>query len=100
MAQDIFRPSRQGSSPEPGTNIMALVGFGLSVVGLFFAPAALGGVVCGHLARRQIRERGEQGDTWALAALILGYLLILLSIAGLLIFGGFMVAMFGIAAFM
>ncbi|MHB0775753.1 DUF4190 domain-containing protein [Halomonas sp. WWR20] len=100
MPQDTLRSSLRGSPPEPGTNIMALMGFALSVLGFFLPPAALGGVVCGHLARHQIRSSGEKGDTWALAALILGYLLILLSVAGLLLFGGFMIAMFGIVAFM
>ncbi len=30
-------------------------------------------IVLGHLARRQIRQRGEQGAGLALAGLILGY---------------------------
>lgn len=88
------------SQPSPhGTNLMAVVAFALSVLAVFVAPAALGGIVCGHIARRQIRHSGEQGDSWALAALFLGYLLILLSLAGLLLFGGFMLTMFGIMAF-
>ncbi|SFH82710.1 DUF4190 domain-containing protein [Modicisalibacter xianhensis] len=87
------------SPPGAGTNLMALVAFGLSVLAVFVAPAALGGVVCGHIARHQIRRNGEQGDAWALAALILGYLLILLSLAGLLLFGGFVLTLFGIMAF-
>ncbi|OLO10279.1 hypothetical protein BTW10_15470 [Chromohalobacter japonicus] len=86
--------------PTPQLNTMAIVAFALSVLGIFVLPSALGGVVCGHLARRQIRRTGEQGDAWALAALILGYLLLLLSIAGLLLFGGFMITMFGVMAFM
>ncbi|MDO0944374.1 DUF4190 domain-containing protein [Chromohalobacter israelensis] len=86
--------------PSGHINSMALVAFALSVLGIFVLPGALGGVVCGHLARRQIRRSGEQGDAWALAALILGYLLMLLSIAGLLLFGGFMITMFGVMAIM
>lgn len=93
-------PSFPPPSPSPaGTNLMAVVAFGLSVLAVFVAPAALGGVVCGHIARQQIRQSGEQGDGWALAALILGYLLILVSLAGLLLFGGFVLTMFGIMAF-
>lgn len=93
-------PSFPPPSPSPDrTNLMAVVAFGLSVLAVFVAPAALGGVVCGHIARHQIRQSGEQGDGWALAALILGYLLILVSLAGLLLFGGFMLTMFGIMAF-
>lgn len=96
---DFPQPSRFPQPPPTGTNLMAIVAFALSVLAVFVAPAALGGVVCGHIARRQIRRTGEQGDSWALAALLLGYLLILLSLAGLLLFGGFMLTMFGIMAF-
>lgn len=93
-------PQTPPPSPQPaGINWMAYVAFALSVLAVFVAPAALGGVICGHLARRQIRHTREQGDSWALAALILGYLLIVLSLAGLLLFGGFMVTVFGIMAF-
>ncbi len=93
-------PTPPGPPTPAPTNIMALAAFALSVLGTFVPPAALGGVVCGHLARRQIRQRQESGDGWALAGLILGYLLILLSLAGLLLFGGFVATMFGIMAFL
>jgi hypothetical protein len=59
--------------PAPPTNglaIAALVcGVGGFVIGLSFIPA----IICGHLARRQIRQTGEQGGGMALAGLILGY---------------------------
>ena len=59
--------------PAPPTNglaIAALVcGVGGFVIGLSFIPA----IICGHLARRQIRQTGEQGAGMALAGLILGY---------------------------
>lgn len=93
-------PSGQSTPPSAPTNLMALAAFALSVLGTLVPPAALGGVVCGHLARRQIRRKRESGDSWALAGLILGYLLILLSLAGLLLFGGFVATLFGIMAFM
>ncbi|WP_232822170.1 MULTISPECIES: DUF4190 domain-containing protein [Salinicola] len=93
-------PPGQPTPPPGPTNTMALAAFALSVLGTFVPPAALGGVVCGHLARRQIRQKQESGDSWALAGLILGYLLILLSLAGLLLFGGFIVTMFGVMAFL
>lgn len=98
--------SRASHAPTPAaqdthasTNLMAVAAFALSVLGCLLAPAALGGVVCGHIARSQIRRSGEAGDSWALAGLILGYLLIALSLAGLLMFGGMMLTMFGIIAF-
>lgn len=98
MADTPQLPPSSPHSPD-GTNLMAIAAFALSVLAVFVSPAALGGVVCGHLARRQIRRTGEQGDSWALAALVLGYLLIVLSLAGLLLFGGFMITLFGIMAF-
>jgi hypothetical protein len=39
------------------------------VTGITFIPA----IILGHMARRQIRKSGEQGDGMALAGLILGY---------------------------
>ncbi|MCM2131756.1 DUF4190 domain-containing protein [Larsenimonas rhizosphaerae] len=81
------------------TNTMAVIAFLLSLASFMVAPACLGGVVCGHIARHQIRKTGERGDSWALAALIIGYLMLLVSVGGLILFGGIMLTMFGIAAF-
>jgi hypothetical protein len=56
--------------PTNGLAIAALVcGVGGFVIGLSFIPA----IICGHLARRQIRQTGERGGGMALAGLILGY---------------------------
>jgi hypothetical protein len=72
--------------PAPPTNglaIAALVcGVGGFVVGLSFIPA----IICGHLARRQIRQTGEQGAGLALAGLILGYVGVALFIALIAVF--------------
>lgn len=55
------------AQPERGWNVLAI----LTIVFAFvFAPA---GIVLGHLARRQIRQTGEQGDTLANVGLILSY---------------------------
>jgi Domain of unknown function (DUF4190) len=60
-------------APAPPTNglaIAALVcGVGGFVIGVSFIPA----IICGHLARAQIRRTGEQGGGMALAGLIIGY---------------------------
>ncbi|WP_281892553.1 DUF4190 domain-containing protein [Phytohabitans aurantiacus] len=57
-----------GYAQTPGTNIMAI----LSLVFAFvFAPAA---IVLGHIAKKQIKERGEQGSGLATAGLVLGYI--------------------------
>ena len=59
--------------PAPPTNGLAIAslvcGVGTFVIGLSFIPA----IICGHIARRQIRQTGEQGGGLALAGLILGY---------------------------
>ncbi|MGK5522908.1 DUF4190 domain-containing protein [Micromonospora sp. URMC 107] len=56
------------SGPRPGgTNVLAV----LSLVFAFvFSPA---GIVLGHLAKRQIRRTGEEGDQLATWGLILSY---------------------------
>jgi hypothetical protein len=51
------------------TNTMAILAL---VFAFVFAPAA---IVLGVLARRQIRETGEQGDGLALAGIIVGSIL-------------------------
>ena len=50
-------------------NVLAIAAFVLA----FVAPP--GGIVYGHIARRQLRLSGEQGDGLALAGLILGSVL-------------------------
>ncbi|MBY8871617.1 DUF4190 domain-containing protein [Micromonospora sp. PLK6-60] len=53
--------------PARGTNVLAI----LSLVFAFvFSPA---GIVLGYLAKRQIRQTGEEGDQLATWGLILGY---------------------------
>jgi hypothetical protein len=73
-------------APAPRANglaVAALVcGIATFVVGLTFIPA----IICGHLARRQIRRTGERGDGMALGGLILGYVGGAIFIAALLLF--------------
>ena len=74
-------PPRQYRTPTPGypypcpypttappTNTLAVLALVFSFV---FAPAA---VVCGHIARGQIRRSHEHGDALAVTGLVLGYL--------------------------
>ncbi|MER7330423.1 MULTISPECIES: DUF4190 domain-containing protein [unclassified Micromonospora] len=56
------------SGPRPGgTNVLAILSLVLAFV---FAPA---GIVLGHLAKRQIRSTGEEGDQLATWGLVLSY---------------------------
>lgn|SRR5690606_27267060 len=54
--------------PSPGTNTMAILSL---VFALIFSPL---GIVFGHLAKKQIRESGEEGDGLATAGLVIGYI--------------------------
>lgn len=53
----------------PPTNTLAI----LALIFGFIFPIA--GIICGHIARGQIKRTGEGGDGLALAGLILGYAL-------------------------
>ncbi|MET9327025.1 DUF4190 domain-containing protein [Tsukamurella sp. NPDC003166] len=57
------------------TNSLAIAALVLAFV---FSPA---GIIMGHIARGQIRRSGEAGDGMALAALIIGYVSLAISIA-------------------
>jgi len=72
-----YPPAAYGAPPgygppvimNPATNGMAIAALICSVVGL--GPL---GAILGHVARRQIRQTGEQGDGMALAAIIVGWI--------------------------
>lgn len=60
----------------PPTNGLAIAALVCSVAGIatcgITAPV---GAILGHVARRQIRERGEGGDGMALAGIIVGWIM-------------------------
>ena len=69
--------------PTNGLAVAALVcGIAQFALGVTFIPA----IICGHMARRQIRMTGEGGDGMALAGLILGYIGGALIVGGVLLF--------------
>jgi len=77
----------------PATNSMAQTSMILGILGIFvaFIFTAVPAIICGHIARKQIRESGgaQIGDGLALTGLITGYLVTLLTlifIVGALIF--------------
>jgi Domain of unknown function (DUF4190) len=57
-----------GYVPVAGTNTLAILAL---VFAFIFSPAA---IVLGHLAKKQIRQTGEQGEGLATAGLWLGYI--------------------------
>jgi hypothetical protein len=76
----------------PTTNTMAIISLVLSLAGILTGITAPVGAILGHVARKQIRERGEQGEGLAMAGIIVGwivtglYVLTCCSIGGLAIF--------------
>jgi hypothetical protein len=57
--------------PAPPTNGLAI---GSMVCGIIPFVAAIPAIIFGHLARAQIRQTGERGDSMAVVGLVLGYL--------------------------
>jgi hypothetical protein len=72
-------PQQPGYYPVVGaagqTNTMAVLSL---VFAFIFSPLA---IIFGHIARKQIRERGEGGSGLATAGLVLGYVFLALGIA-------------------
>ena len=69
----------------PQTNGMALASMILGIVSFILGTMIVTGipaVICGHIARRQIREnpQAQTGDGMALTGLVTGYLSIILSV--------------------
>lgn len=70
-----YQPPKYQAGVRSSTNSLAGIslGFGIGQVVFWFFGAIIA-VVCGHVARSQIRKTGEEGDSMALAGLILGYI--------------------------
>ena len=64
--------------PIPGTNSMAIAAMVLGVAEFFTAGlTAIPAVICGHVARRQMRMTAQRGDGLATGGLVLGYMAII-----------------------
>jgi hypothetical protein len=64
-----------GYPPARPTNGLAIASLVCSIAGVGTCITAPVGAILGHVARRQIRERGEGGDGMALAGIIVGWIL-------------------------
>jgi hypothetical protein len=67
-AQPAYGQQPYGYAPVASTNTMAILAL---VFAFIFSPAA---IVLGHVAKKQIRQTGEQGEGLATAGLWLGYI--------------------------
>jgi hypothetical protein len=76
------------------TNGLAIASLVCAVAGVATCVSAPVGAILGHVARRQIRERGENGDGLALAGIIVGWILTGLLLAYLVA----MAVLFGLGA--
>jgi hypothetical protein len=64
--------------PLSGTNSMAIASMVLGVAEFFTAGlTAIPAVICGHIARRQMKETAQRGDGLATSGLVLGYMAII-----------------------
>ena len=79
--------------------VVSVVGGIASYLG-FVCVGALVAIICGHMARTEIRKTGEDGDGLAVVGLVLGYSHIILTMVAIAVwlffFGGLMVL--GLAA--
>jgi hypothetical protein len=65
-------------APVVGTNSMAIASMVLGVAEFFTAGlTAIPAVICGHIARRQMRQTLQRGDGLATGGLVLGYMAII-----------------------
>lgn len=64
-----------GYPAAPSTNGLAIAALVCSIAGVATCITAPVGAILGHVARRQIRERGEAGDGMALAGIIVGWII-------------------------
>ncbi|HEV7825530.1 MAG TPA: DUF4190 domain-containing protein [Mycobacteriales bacterium] len=84
------------AAPPRGTNTLAVVSLLLSVLAFCVLPivGAVGGIVLGHMARRQIRETGEDGAGVATAGIVLGWVHLVLGVIALVVLAAAGVALF------
>jgi hypothetical protein len=76
----------------PKTNGLAIASLVLGIASIVVCLGCLAGIpaiICGHLAMKQIAQRGEAGAGMAKAGLIIGYIITALSILiGILVAAG------------
>lgn len=84
------------------TNSLAIVSLVCGVASWVIAPVAASvvGIICGHMARAQIRRTGEEGDQLAVIGLALSYVHLVSVCIGFIIvfaiFGGAILAFLGL----
>jgi hypothetical protein len=78
--------ARTTVDPVAKTNGLAIASLACGIGQFAFGPlATIPAIVCGHVARSQIKRTGEQGAGLALAGLILGWATVILGIVLLVV---------------
>ena len=111
MSESLPPPAPAPAVPAPAyplrqTSGMAITSLVLGVLGWTMLPllASIGAVICGHLARAEIRRNAAtlEGDGLAVAGLVLGWAMIAISVLSLLaivlFFGGLAVLLGALGA--
>lgn len=103
MSEPMLPPALPVQAPPPApdsvprqTSAMAIVSLVLGLLGWTLLPflGSVGAIVCGHMARAEIRRHPAtvEGDGLAVAGLVLGWSLVILTVlailAVVLFFGG------------
>ena len=91
-----YGPPPYAYGPQTRTNGLAIASLVCSLAGLVTCISAPVGVVLGHVAKRQIRQTGEQGEALATAGLWVGYILTVLGIV--FFFGWLAIVIFAIGS--
>ncbi|MFE9689040.1 DUF4190 domain-containing protein [Micromonospora sp. NPDC005806] len=77
-------PAYPAYGPPPRkTNGLAIAALALSLIGITSCITAPIGAILGHVALKQIREQGEQGEGMAKAGIIIGWILTALMVVGI-----------------
>jgi hypothetical protein len=81
-------PGYGGYPAGPKYNVMAIVSFVSSLVGLFIIPVIgqIVGIITGHISLSQLKTSGENGRGLALAGTIIGWVSLGLAIVGIILF--------------
>ena len=87
-------PGPYGYQPR-GTNGMAIASLICSLAGFLTCVSAVVGIILGHIALKQIKQSGEDGEGMAKAGLIVGYVLTGLSLLAVVGYVVFIVVMVG-----
>ncbi|MGH3662238.1 MAG: DUF4190 domain-containing protein [Micromonosporaceae bacterium] len=87
-----YQPPYGGYPAGRGTNGMAIASLVVSCAAFFVCGLlACVGAILGHVARKQIRESGQEGDGMALAGIIVGWIITGLSVVVLVAYVVFFV---------